>query len=123
MYTGYFSKLKTYTSKDLIPVSIALFTPKWYRGVTYLSLAPSYNLFKRYKYDSISLNEYIIEYNLQISKLDPIKVRKDLMSISNNLEKIILLCYEKPTEFCHRKLAADWLCRNRIISFYKEFVL
>ena len=50
MYTGYFSQLKKYTSKDLIPVSIALFTPKWYRVVTYLSLAPSYNLFKRYKY-------------------------------------------------------------------------
>lgn len=25
---------------------------------------------------------------------------------------IALVCYEKPTDFCHRHLVAEWLCKN-----------
>ena len=123
MYTGYFSKLKKYTVKNLTPVSIALFTPKWYKGFVYLPLAPSYNLLNRYKYNSISVNDYIIEYNLQLRKLNPIKVRSDLLEFSPNLDNIILMCYEKSGDFCHRSLAADWLYKNNIINFYEEFTI
>lgn len=31
MYTGYFANLKEYHKHYLIPVSIALWTPKWFR--------------------------------------------------------------------------------------------
>lgn len=27
-------------------------------------------------------------------------------------KKICLICFEKPTDFCHRHLVADWLTKN-----------
>ena len=31
-----------------------------------------------------------------------------------NVPRIALICYEKPTDFCHRHLVADWLNKNGI---------
>jgi GTPase SAR1 family protein len=46
---------------------------------------------------------YVEEYYKQVlSKLDPDEVYYDL-------KDRILLCYEEPTEFCHRHIVAEWI--------------
>lgn len=30
---------------------------------------------------------------------------------------IVLLCYEKPEDFCHRHLVADWLNSSKILPY------
>lgn len=49
MYTGYFANLNEYKKHYLIPVSIALWTPKWFYGVYYKKSAPSEKLLNEFK--------------------------------------------------------------------------
>lgn len=119
MYTGYFAMIKKYlqSEPDLIPVAITRFTPPWFKGPTYLPLAPSSDLLLRYKDKRINVDQYVKEYNSYIYTLDPISILCDL-SQYGNLDKIVLCCYEKSGEFCHRHLLARWLSDLIFIEEY-----
>ncbi|MBN1663497.1 MAG: hypothetical protein JW943_07855 [Deltaproteobacteria bacterium] len=102
MQTSYFSKSATLPNA----VAISQGVPKWFKGKTYKALAPSWAL--------ISIKDEVIytrEYHLQVlSKLDPKKVFSDLG------EDAVLLCWEAPDKFCHRRLVAKWLEENLNIT-------
>jgi hypothetical protein len=103
IYTSYFGNLKELKSKNIVPVSIALWNPKWYNGHEYKTLAPKADMLKR----DISNAQYIEEYKTRVLKcLNPLEVYKSLESIFG--ENIALICYERPGEFCHRKLVSEW---------------
>lgn len=78
-------------------VSIALRAPKWYRGRRYPALAPRREMLKMIE------ATYRVEYQKILDNLDPQKVFEDLG------EDAILLCWEAPGKFCHRRLVAEWL--------------
>jgi len=101
MNTGYFAMMKRYSG--LIPVSIALYTPKAIKIREYPALCPSPYLLVNFKTGFCSQREYIDIFTSQLSKLDPHKVFEDLG------ENTVLLCYEKAGDFCHRRLVAVWL--------------
>ncbi len=84
-------------------VSIAAKAPFWYKGREYKKLAPKYGFFKKYKLDGDE--EYYTKqyYKEVLDKLDPQKVYEELG------EDAILLCWEKPGQFCHRHIVAKWL--------------
>lgn len=119
MYTGYFAMIKKYLQSDpeLIPVAITRFTPSWFKGPTYLPLAPSSDLLLQYKDKRINVDQYVKEYNSYIYTLDPISILCEL-SQYGNLDKIVLCCYEKSGEFCHRHLLARWLSDLIFIEEY-----
>jgi hypothetical protein len=99
--TSYFGKAKGMENA----VAISQGTPKWFKGEKYPKLAPSWNLVHETdetKYRSRYQNEVL-------AKLNPVHVADDL-------EGKILLCWEKPGEFCHRRLAAEWLEKNLLIQ-------
>lgn len=110
MYTGYFAMIKKYQQVDptLIPVAITRFTPPWFKGPTYLPLAPSADLLMRYKEKKVTIDQYIKEYTTYLYALDPITTLCDL-SVYGNLDKVVLCCYERSGEFCHRHLLSSWL--------------
>lgn len=58
-------------------------------------------------------NDYYIRcFDSQVlSALDPAQVVGDLVAMAAGHD-IALVCYEKPTDFCHRHLVADWLNKN-----------
>lgn len=121
MYTGYFAMIKKYqqTEPDIIPVAITRFTPSWFKGPTYLPLAPSTDLLKRYKDNKVTIDQYIKEYNSYLYTLDPITTLCDL-SVYGNLDKVVLCCYEKSGDFCHRHLLSRWLSNLiHIEEFFK----
>ena len=113
MYTGYFSKLKKYTDAGLTPVSIALWAPEWYKGLQYKKLAPKLEFFNEWKNGSHKGDNdyYIKEFARQVlAKLDAFAVVSELEKMTGvDDSKIVLLCYEKPLDFCHRHLVAQWL--------------
>jgi hypothetical protein len=78
-------------------VSIALRSPKWYQGRRYPALAPRPKMLKM---DEATCR---VAYQKILDKLDPRKVFDDLG------EDAILLCWEAPGKFCHRRLVAAWL--------------
>ena len=116
MLTGYFAKLKEYQKVGLTPISIAAKPPIWYKDSEYKKLAPKWSFYSEWKNGSHKGdNEYYTKHFKEevLDKLDPEQVLKELEGFSGvSLDKIILLCYEKPGTFCHRHLVADWLKNN-----------
>ena len=112
MYTGYFASLKNYQKNGLTPVSIAAKAPIWYHDAEYKKLAPKWSFFNEWKNGSHKGdNDYYIKHFKEeiLDKLDPAKVIKELEELAGvSSDKIILLCYERPDDFCHRYLVADW---------------
>jgi len=110
IYTSYFAKLKSLPD-NVIPISICGKAPYWYKGLQYKKLAPKYDFFMKWKENHD--NDYYIKcFNEQV--LDKLNIRDviyDLVGILDVNEDvdIALICYEKPSDFCHRHLVADWL--------------
>lgn len=111
IYTSYFAKLKELENHDVIPISICGKAPTWYKGLQYKKLAPKYDFFIRWK-ETHDNDFYIKHFQSEVlDKLDILTVVRELksMGLDNN---IALICYEKPSDFCHRHLVADWLNKN-----------
>ena len=112
MYTGYFARLKDYQKANLTPISIAGKCPDWYHGAEYKKLAPKWSFYSEWKNGSHKGdNDYYTKHFKEevLDKLDPAQVMKELEGFTGvSLDKIIFLCYEKPDNFCHRHLVADW---------------
>ena len=114
MKTSYFAKLKKLPD-GFVPVSICGKAPDWYEGVQYKKLAPKYDFFMEWKKTQDN-NYYIKCFNEQVlSLLNPETVVKELETFTGvSRDKICLICYEKPSDFCHRFLVAEWLSDNGI---------
>lgn len=126
IYTTYFANVKNLPN-NIIPISICGKAPDWYKGLQYKRLAPKYDFFMRWKENHD--NDYYIKcFNEQVlDKLSVEQVVKELDDILLNqttaidysgdlkeVPRIALICYEKPSDFCHRHLVADWLNANGI---------
>ena len=126
IYTSYFAKLKSLPD-NIIPVSICGKAPDWYKGLQYKKLAPKYDFFMKWK--ETHDNDYYIKcFNEQVlDKLNYNDVIKELLMLAGNFKglnyspDICLICYEKPSDFCHRHLVADWLNKNNIPCKEYEF--
>jgi len=61
-------------------------------------------------------NDYYIEHFQKevLDGLDATTVNKELNNLVPNIngKDIALICYEKPSDFCHRHLVAEWLKQN-----------
>ena len=110
IYTSYFAAIRKLP--DYIePVSIARRSPTWYAGKTYLKLAPPWDILEKYKRDGNEA-DYIQAYRERVlSRLNPDEVVRELYA-GTSKSGIALICYEKPGDFCHRHLVADWLNEN-----------
>lgn len=126
IYTTYFAQLRNLPS-NVIPISICRFPPKWYHGMEYLKLAPPWSILKRWKdgeKDYNAVREYVQDYYRQV--LNPLSIPRVLndlqIMLPNDIKlkiqspvwnddgwHIALICYEKPGDFCHRKIVAEWL--------------
>lgn len=115
IYTSYFGKLKSLPD-HIVPIAICGKSPVWYTGLQYKKLAPKYEFFMEWKQNHD--NDYYIRcfYEQVLDKLDPTEVILDFSKLSYdyNIGKkdVCLICYEKPDDFCHRHLVADWLNQN-----------
>lgn len=112
IYTSYFAKLKSLPD-NIVPISICGKAPAWYKGLQYKKLAPKYDFFMEWK--RTHDNDYYIKcFKEQVTdKLVPKNVVNELSEMIHDLgfdeEDICLICYEKPSDFCHRHLVAKWL--------------
>ena len=130
MKTSYYANLNKIDMSKYTPVAISGDAGKLvgFEGMALRELSP-YPFFKKWKtiedkiddmYDAgeISMKEYrdykqenqnayIRQfYQSVLKKLDPREVYSKLG------ENAVLVCFEKPTEFCHRFLVAGWLEYN-----------
>ena len=126
IYTSYFANLRK-LPENIIPISICGKAPDWYKGLQYKKLAPKYDFFMEWKknhdndyyikcfkeqvLDKLNVDDVVKELDsLLIDVTTTLNYKVDLMLVS----RIALVCYEKPSDFCHRHLVADWLNKNGI---------
>lgn len=102
--TSYFAQLKKL--KGYTPVAICQYPPKWYDGAVYKKVAPTYEMIQGMK-DPLLRDFFIEKYRIEIlNQLSTDEVKRDLAQYG---DKVVLLCFEKPSDFCHRHVLAAWL--------------
>jgi len=107
IYTSYYANVTKYP--EIRPISIALYPPYYFKGDTFVTLAPPAELIMDYKANKIDQDTYTFLYNKKLSKLDPNEILNRLNFFISGEKPIALCCYETPDQFCHRHLVAAWL--------------
>ena len=92
-----------------VPIAISRGKPRWrlpYRYRVLGQLAPSREVFSIEDPD-----EFTAAYLAQLDELGAEKAVSDLARIGTEHggRPLVLLCFEAPGEFCHRRILADWL--------------
>ena len=106
--TSYYYAVK-HKANDYFKVAISRTAPADEYDYHALSLAPDSDTLWAYKNEYIDDKEYTKQY---LDKLNRILDNGTLQSIIENLkahDKVLLLCYEGKSKFCHRHILADFL--------------
>lgn len=112
IFTGYFARIKGYLDFGLVPVAIAAKPPAGWRHPMYRKFAPSWSIWKEWHdaRDSARDERYAVRFRKEILQdLEPESVRRELEEFGDNL---VLCCYERPENFCHRHLVATWIAEH-----------
>jgi len=118
-YTTYYANVR-HLPKDVMPISIAGKAPDGWKGLEYKKLAPKKWFFDEWKKTGDN-DFYVKNFKKEVlDKLNPKEVWEELRKLSGGAP-FALVCYEKPTDFCHRHLVAEWLDKNgyKIEEFMK----
>lgn len=116
IYTSYFVKAATLRQAAIVPIGIALWPPRFFRGVSMSQVAP-----RRYMLnDQLTDEEYISMYRNDVLRLvDAQSFVRQLEEAGHGMD-VALCCFEKPDDFCHRHILAQWLTEQTGIEV-KEF--
>ena len=108
IFTSYFAKAKGLDSSKFLVVAISRYVPRGYSGARELRFAPSRRLLMSYK-GGLSIHDYEEIFVSELGSTDSVySVFRELASLSNGRD-IVLCCYERAGEFCHRRLIADFV--------------
>lgn len=119
IYTSYFAKLKKILDEGYFPISITRYPPKGIDVAELKLFAPSEELLRKIKSGEIDETEYEKIYRKEMEKFDFNLVWEGFEQISeiNGKKDLVLLCYEKSGDFCHRHIFASLMVEktnNRI---------
>ena len=109
IYTSYFANWRNFPT-DAVPIGITRFKPSYWDKINLENLAPSESLLRAYRNKQIDEYIFRVKYfgELKERGFTPEFVREALSSVAGYRD-IVLCCYEKPGDFCHRHLLAEWL--------------
>ncbi len=87
-------------------VAICIYPPVDWAGLRYPALAPDRQTFYAIKEGAITKEQYEKLYRENVlAKLDP-------KAIYEMFKHNVLLCWEEPGKFCHRRIVAAWIQEN-----------
>lgn len=105
VYTSYFGNIKKLEEAGVLPVNISLYPPRWRKWVHLKMFAPTKDIL----FNTSGKEEYTRRFNSEIlGRLDPNEI-KQIINLVSQGKDIALLCFERPNDFCHRHLVADWI--------------
>lgn len=110
IYTTYFGKLRT-LPPEIVQISIAGKAPDSWTGLEYKKLAPKYKFFQEWKLthdDQYYINCY---WDQVLNHLDVYTTYHELRGLAQS-DDFAIVCYEKPEDFCHRHIVAEWFKRE-----------
>ena len=107
IYTSYFGNQRSLSKAGIMPIGIARWKPRFYEGVSMFSVAPTRYMLS----DACGQEEYVRLYNEILGRLGAQNILNEINALAKGRD-VALLCYEKPGDFCHRHLLADFLNRE-----------
>lgn len=108
VWTSYFGQMRKISTMDCVPVAVCLYPPKWYDGAVCDKLAPTHEMMMGMRKEE-TRDFFAIKYEEEIlGRLKREEILEELQRISDGKD-VVLVCYEKPTDFCHRKLIGKWI--------------
>lgn len=87
---------------------ISYSSPNWFTGGRFRELAPEWWMVDASKKGELNNEEYARVY---VELLTSRGLTPDSI-LSKLPDGAILLCYEAPNTFCHRRVLADWITQN-----------
>ena len=114
LYTSYYTKVLKEETSDCILVQVSNTKPDWFSKelVSLESLAPSWKLINLFKNGVIDMDKFSDDYIRELdSKIDGAVIKKALEQMCSlcDVDNVILVCWEKDYENCHRTPLAQWL--------------
>lgn len=104
IYTSYFANGKKLRKNGIKMIGIALFPPKWFYGPTLREVAPTYSILHEESHEV-----YTARFKKEVlAKVDPKMFVEVVERISQGTD-VALCCFERPDDFCHRHIVAEWL--------------
>ena len=112
--TGYFALTKCYEEAGYYPVSIAQYTPQRIVCGKAQTFAPPKDLLHDYKNGMSDDINYENRYKKYLDSIPKDTWNKfisfyEKKCYHNGYKGIVLMCYEKPDDFCHRHIFADYV--------------
>ena len=112
IYTGYYGGLQK-VSGSVVKVQVSNSAPVP-TDIVFEKAIPDWAfIVKPYKDGNITKEEYTERYLLQLDKYSE-NITGVARYFNESGKDYILLCYEKPGDFCHRHILADYI--NRILG-------
>ena len=115
IYSSYYAKVRSLDVTDAMLVQVSNTKPQWFQqeilNVANLT-APDWSLINRYKSGEINFEQFGEQYIQSLNqkmKRDEFVSKLTEVAEENNYKTIILLCYEKSLNECHRKFLCEWL--------------
>lgn len=112
IYASCFANIIKLDKSKYLPVGITIYPPKWFIGHNIEMVTPSKELLLKWKNKEVDEDTYKIWY---INDLESNK--EQIIEYFSLLNKpcskgIVLCCYEKSDDFCHRHMFREWLNKN-----------
>lgn len=121
LYTSYWSNedlaLRRFANAlpEVVPVGISRGTlpgvtrqKKTYDYKRFELLAPSAGPYDAWKTGEIGEEAYTRIYRAQLERIGLEEIQAQLTRKAEGDKPLVLLCFEKPGEFCHRRIFAAW---------------
>ncbi len=119
LYTSYFSNPIKLPENNTLCLAITAYPPTWWNGLVYDKVAPPKELllyYKNAKYRGEETREelegnYIDFYTKKVLLSNKASdIYNELFEIAArcNKDNVVLLCFEKSSDFCHRHILRAW---------------
>lgn len=105
IYTSYFANERELRKRNIVPIGIALYSPRWFVGPSLKMVSPSYDILHNSKNHEDYEKRFFSEI---LAHRDPKVFFSNIEKLANGKD-VALCCYEKPGDFCHRHLVAKWM--------------
>ncbi len=106
IYTSYFGNSKKLQQAGIKVIGISLYPPRWFNGISLKQVAPTKSILFA---NGQTQEDYTRRYRSEVlSRQDMQKFLKTVEQASGG-QDVALCCYEKPEDFCHRHILADWI--------------
>jgi hypothetical protein len=104
IYTSYYAMTNRLVAEGIQPIGVSRGVPKGFAYPGILRIAPTYAMISK----TFPTERYMPMYKQILAKVDPRSILEQLDQLGGGAD-VAMLCWEKPGDFCHRHMIADWL--------------